>query len=288
MRFKHLLAQTIKRIFYPFIKLVIKYIPSSKIIIRSIYNILPSQWWLNAHNKPILVNIHDRGIGEYLFLKGEYAPARVTEIKKAVKKGDTVIDIGANIGYFTILLADLVGPKGRVYAFEPDPRNFSLLQKTIKKNNLTNVIAKQKAVSNKTGKSLFYQTNSWSSNTLTNINTNYISTVEVPIIALDDFLSRENHIKFVKIDTDGSEPLIIQGMVKLIQRSPGLKILTEYQPGNLKRYLNNPLDFIKIAKQCGLNFSAIFDSDNGQLPDLDITPLDQLPDNKNLDLLFTT
>ncbi len=286
MQLKEFIRRGIKQIFFPFAKIITKYIPGSRIIARGTYNLLPSEYWLNVHNVPFLVNIHDRGIGEYLFLRGEYALGRVAEIKEVVKQGDIVIDIGANIGYFTVLMANLVGPQGKVYAFEPDPRNFSLLQRTIKKNGFTSVIAEQKAISNKTGEFLLYQTRSWSSNTLTP--TNCVLTTKIQVITLDTFLSQEDHIDFVKMDMDGSEPLAIQGMVQLIRRSPNLRVLAEYQPGNLKRYLSNPLDFISIAEQCGLKLVAILDSDKGRLPNLDLSYLKYLADDKNLDLLFIT
>ena len=71
-------------------------------------------------------------------------------IKQEVKEGNNVIDIGANIGYFTLLFAKLVGPNGKVFAFEPDPTNFSILKKNIEENNYDNVILSQKAISDKT------------------------------------------------------------------------------------------------------------------------------------------
>lgn len=68
--------------------------------------------------------------------------------KKIVKEGDVVIDLGANIGYFALLAAKLVGPTGKVFAFEPEPQNFSYLKKNVELNNYTNVMIEQKAVSN--------------------------------------------------------------------------------------------------------------------------------------------
>ena len=71
--------------------------------------------------------------------------------KKEMKQGMIVVDIGAHIGYFTLLAARLVGETGRVFAFEPDPDNYSLLIKNVSVNGHDNVIPVQKAVSNKTG-----------------------------------------------------------------------------------------------------------------------------------------
>lgn len=280
------IEQSAMRVVFP-IATVLKYIPGGKTLGWRAYRLLTPnpERWVNVHGASLLTNIHDNGIGTALFLKGKYAEGRVTEIKCAVKEGDTVIDIGANIGYFTVLLANLVGTKGKVYAFEPDPRNFELLQCTIKRNNFTQVIAEQKAVSCDSGIAKFFQAESWAANTLTP--TSGLSSVKVKVVALDDYFA-ESNVSFIKMDMDGSEPLAIWGMKQLIQRSPNIHILAEYQPGNLKRYLVNPLDFISIAEQCGLKLQMIMDSEMGNLHNLDLVQLKELPDNENLDLLFAS
>lgn len=279
------LKQYLMRVVFP-VSIVVKYIPFGKNIAWRVYCLLTpdSERWVDVHGASLLTNIHDNGIGTGLYLTGKYAMGRIAEIMSAVKEGDTVIDIGANIGYFTVLLAKLVGEKGRVYAFEPDPRNFELLKRTIKQNNFTQVIAEQFAVSNRNGEVSFYQTKSWAANTL---NREYnLPSVEVDVVSLDVYLFIERNIRFVKIDTDGSEILAIQGMQNLIKQSPNIRILAEYQPSNLKRYLANPLDFIPLAEKCGLKLTAIMDSEKGRLPNLDLTPLRHLKDNDNLDIIF--
>ncbi len=282
------IKRSLLRAAFPLVERITNHIPGSKKLAWAVYSLMTarSERWMNVRGTPLLVNIHDKGIGTLLFLQNRYASARVAEIQKVVKEGDVVIDIGANIGYFTVLLANLVGPRGRVYAFEPDPRNFALLLRTIERNGYTQVVAEQKAVSNKAGEFLFYQTIGWASNTL--IPGNHVSAVNVQVVTLDDFLCDEHQVHFVKMDTDGSEPLAIQGMTQLIRRSPNLRVLAEYQPGNLKRYLNNPLEFLTTAEECGLRLATILDSDSGRLPSLDLASLKQLADDVNLDLLFTT
>jgi FkbM family methyltransferase len=259
--------------------------PASRKFVYLVYRVMfpKSERWLTVHGVPMLVNIHDFGIGTQLFLQKGYAQARVDEIKKIVKEGDTVIDIGANIGYFTVLLAKIVGSKGRVFAFEPDPRNAKLLQRTIQRNGWSNVFLEQKAVSSKSGKIILYQTHSWAGNALTPCEA--VSKVEVEVVGIDSII-HEFNVGFVKMDMDGSEPLAIIGMKNLIRRSPNLRILAEYQPDNLRRYLSEPLDFITIANKNGLVLEAILDSDSGRLPTLDLLPLQNLEGDKNLDLLF--
>src|SRR5260370_42227562 len=88
------------------------------------------------------------------------------------------------------------------------------------------------------------------------------------------------------MDIDGSEPLVIEGMKRTIERSKEIHILTEYQPGNLKRYYSDPLEFLTTAHQLGLKLEAILDTEMGRLPSLDVEHLRRVPDNVNLDLLF--
>lgn len=77
-------------------------------------------------------------------------------MEKIIKKGDIVIDCGANIGYYSLLFSKLVGESGKVFAFEPEPTNFFLLQKNLKENNITNVKALNLAVSDKEGESVLF------------------------------------------------------------------------------------------------------------------------------------
>lgn len=69
-----------------------------------------------------------------LSINGVYEPFETELVQKEIKRGDVVLDIGANIGYWTLIFAKLVGEEGRVFAFEPDPTNFALLNNNIVKN----------------------------------------------------------------------------------------------------------------------------------------------------------
>lgn len=81
-----------------------------------------------------------------LSIHGIYEPLETELAKKEVKKGNVVLDIGANIGYYTLIFAKLVGEDGKVFAFEPDPTNFALLKKNVEMNGYKNVMFVQKAV----------------------------------------------------------------------------------------------------------------------------------------------
>ena len=87
-----------------------------------------------------------------LSINGTYSEYETDVMKKIVKKGDVDLDLGANIGYYTLIFAKIVGKNGKVFAFEPDLTNFTLLKKNVEINGYKNVVLINKAVSDKTGK----------------------------------------------------------------------------------------------------------------------------------------
>jgi len=74
----------------------------------------------------------------HLAINGIWEPLETNLIKNKIKEGDIVLNIGANIGYYTLLIARLVGSNGKVFAFEPDLNNFKILKKNIEINNYKN------------------------------------------------------------------------------------------------------------------------------------------------------
>jgi len=91
-----------------------------------------------------------------LSINEEYDEFETKLIKKLITNGNTVIDLGANIGYYTLIFARLVGTQGKVFAFEPELNNFELLKKNITINGYENVIIINKAASDKIGKQELY------------------------------------------------------------------------------------------------------------------------------------
>ena len=81
------------------------------------------------------------GIVPWLLIDGVHEPAETRTIREQVPPGGSFVDVGANIGYYTVLAAIVAGPGGRVYGFEPEPVNFRTLKKNIELNGLKNVVA---------------------------------------------------------------------------------------------------------------------------------------------------
>jgi FkbM family methyltransferase len=137
---------------------------------------------------------------------------------KYIKERDIVVDIGANQGQYTIFLSKLVGQKGKVYAFEPDSRNFLILKHRTRK--LKNVIIERCAVGNKKSKVKFYLDKSSNVSTIhKDVVISPIASIEVDMVSLDDyFCNFKDDIALIKIDVEGSEPLVLEGMRDLINK----------------------------------------------------------------------
>src|ERR1700724_4253990 len=93
----------------------------------------------------------DLYIGGEIARTGSYEPFEMDLLLSLLNEGDIAVDIGANIGVYTLNMAQRIGAMGKVYAFEPEPTNFELLTKNVRENNLTNVICPELALSNKAG-----------------------------------------------------------------------------------------------------------------------------------------
>ncbi len=151
-----------------------------------------------------------------------------------LRRGDVVADVGANIGYYTVLAAMRVGPQGKVHAFEPDPVAFELLKKNVELNRLHNVVLEQKAVSNAPGSiRLFLSEENKGDHRIYQPEGEARPSVEVEAVALDDYFAGQPAPDFIKVDTQGAELVIYQGMAKTLERAESVVVAIEYSPIHL-------------------------------------------------------
>lgn len=198
-------------------------------------------------------------------------------IKGLIRKGMTVVDIGAHIGYYTLLAARLVGNNGKVYAFEPCPDNYKLLVKNIELNDLTNVTAEEKAVSDRTEYiSLFLDERHTGTHSFSESNVpQRLRSIEVETVSLDDYFNRnENHgiIDLIKMDTQGAECLIVHGGRETVQKSldnGDLKIVMEFWPYGQRNVGTDPGKLLQELGSYGFSFKHI-DQEHEQLVPMDI------------------
>jgi FkbM family methyltransferase len=178
--------------------------------------------------------------------------------RKKIKKGMDVVDVGANIGFYTVLFSKLVGRSGKVYAFEPDKKNFKFLQSVCK--NLQNTILINKAVGDKTGSIRLYESNLLNVDHVTYKSSEKRGSYPVDSVTLDDYFKNKK-IDFVKIDTQGFEYQVLNGMKDLIKKNKKISILCEFQTTYIKRAGKKVSDLLDFFKQNGLKTKIMRDKD---------------------------
>ena len=185
-------------------------------------------------------------------------------IKNNVKDGDNVIDLGANIGYFTLILAKLVGPTGKVFAFEPDPRNLALLKKNVEYNNYKNVIIVPKAVSNVNDKCTLYTgQKTFGQNKIykpKKTKTQKFIPIDSETVRLDDFFKTNgllDKISFIKMDVEGAEFLALSGMKEILKLNKNIKIFTEAEISYLEDAGSSYDQFIDLLTENDFTFSLV-------------------------------
>ena len=205
---------------------------------------------VNEYN--MYLDIHQFGISGTLavFRKREKVDTEI--VKKELKKGMKVIDIGSNIGYYALLEAGIVGEEGKVYSFEPDPRNIRLLKKNIKLNNFQEIIEFYPlAVSNQNSFQDFYlNKRSNVSSMISSENLSAEETIKVKTIKIDDFNQKD--IDFIRMDIEGYEVKAIDGMMNTLRETKKkLKILIELHPFSYTEKEFNFLERLKRLKEIG-------------------------------------
>lgn len=206
----------------------------------------------------------------YLSINGEYEVLETSLVKKVVKPGNIVVDIGAHIGYYTLIFAKLVGPTGKVFAFEPDPENFSLLKKNIEMNGYKNVILVQKAVADKNSKIKLYLSEKNKGDHRIYDSFDNREVVEVEAIKLDDYLKDYlDKINFIKMDIEGAEGGAILGMKNLLAQNKNIKLISEFWPIGLKRFGITAAEYLKILLAEGFTLYQINENKKKIVP---ITP----------------
>jgi FkbM family methyltransferase len=195
------------------------------------------------------------------YLSGAYERPVVRTFERIVRPGMTVVDVGANVGYYTVLASRLAGPTGKVFAFEPDPRMFAYLVRNVQDNRCTNVVARQAAVSDRAGRLGFAAD---AGGTDGHVSPQGVESVEA--VALDDLTGS---IDVVKMDIEGGEVHALAGMSGLVARCP-VTIVVEYHLEALLRAGSSREDFAAAIRRLG--FTRVVVIERGVTRDLEELP----------------
>ncbi len=143
-------------------------------------------------------------------------------ITRLTEPGFTAYDIGANVGIFSFLFLSLVGPRGHVYAFEPEPNNNECLSRSIEKAGTRNIMLDRRAIGDKVDDAMFDRRGGAFSGRLVSKNEKYNPTdniIEVRSTTLDTLVNDENFLPpdIMKIDVEGNEALVLFGMTAILR-----------------------------------------------------------------------
>lgn len=222
---------------------------------------------INCQGNKMYVNTEDSGIAPSLLTRGVYEPFETELIKKILIENMTVVNIGANIGYYTLIAASMVGPNGKVIAFEPEPRNYKLLVENIDKNGYRNVIPIQAAVSDKQGILKFFlsESNLGASSLAEKNIAKKGGFIEVETNLLDNFLSnytKDCKVDLIQVDAEGSEGLILDGASETISKNDKLKIVMEFWPYALNNVGTDALGLLRKIEKYGFKIGMIDEKNN--------------------------
>lgn len=179
--------------------------------------------------------------------------------RSRIKPGMTVMEIGANVGFYTLLFSGLTGEKGRVMAFEPEPLNFRLLARSAAENGRANITCRQAAVSDKSGKvNLYIYEESRGDNCIYDCGDGRPS-VETDAVSIDETLGPDGKVDFIKMDIQGAEYKAVLGMERTIRNSPGLTILCEFAPGLIRKAGDSPERLLNKFMEYGFTLNYLDD-----------------------------
>lgn len=223
-----------------------------------------------------------------LSINHEFEPLETKLIDEQLREGDVVLDIGANIGYYTLLAARKVGARGRVYAFEPDPINFSLLSQNVELNGYQNVVLVNKAVGETSEDLKLYLSDVNAGDHRTYDSDGGRRTITIPCTSMDDyFRGRESRVDFIKMDIQGFECRALRGMQETLGQSEKVRLTAEFWPHGLVRAGDSPEELIRLLELNGFKLYDI-DENTGSIGPVDVARLlaSHDPDTKSFTNLF--
>jgi len=197
-------------------------------------------------------------LGGTLFLRTYYLYKRLLErrqgelIRRLARTGSLAVDIGANVGYYTSIMAEAVGDRGVVLAFEPDADNLRLLQRAVGGAEHANVTVVPAAVGERNGTVRLYVNPDHPGDHRIYPAGTHEQSRDVEVWSLDDYLGKSGQtreLSLVKIDVQGAELQVLRGMRNTFAKYPQIQILLEFDPELLRQGGASAEDLIAFVNE---------------------------------------
>lgn len=202
---------------------------------------------------------------------GVFEATETALLQQLLQSGDTLLDIGANIGYYTLLAARAVGEQGHVYAFEPEPQNFHYLSHNVALNGFQQRVSLQAlAASDSNAQQALYLCAENQGMHRAYPSVLCQQAIDIQSVRLDDYFTEIPNIDFIKMDIEGYEYRALLGMTRCIQQQAQLTLLTEFSPASMTEVAlqvpnakgdNDALAFLDLLSHLGFKVYSIEDID---------------------------
>jgi len=219
---------------------------------------------LRRWNLPIFLPPRWRGVEKLVFVLREHYEPELIYLEKVLSSKSVFIDVGANLGIYTLVASRLVGQAGRVIAVEPSFQSFPVLQENIVLNRLTNVLALSVALAEKTAKAWLYQGKDPGQNSLGKDPSCNGAVEEVFTQTLDSVLldASIDKVDLIKMDVEGAEELVLRGANRVVTSERPM-IIFEFQPQAAQRLGLSPSGAWNLLE--GLNYEFFMVGPGGSL-----------------------
>ena len=208
----------------------------------------------------MFVDTRGNDLAPHLLIDGTWETNYTTLFEKLIRPGDTVLDLGAHLGVYTLLGALATGPTGRVEAFEPNPRFAALLARSLAVNGLSgHARVNNMAVGAEEGVAELLFSWAWGGGGHITVTPGHVpeggQTVACRVVAPDAFFPDPDfRVDVVKMDVEGTEARAIAGMRQLLARSPNAKVMFEFAPGMLAAQGSSAGELVQLFAELGFRF----------------------------------
>jgi FkbM family methyltransferase len=192
----------------------------------------------------------------YTGFKNRQDAFEIRLLQQHIRPGDVVLDIGANIGYYALILSRLVGKRGRVHCFEPDLQNFRHLDDAT--SAIGNVFINNKAVGSRTESLKIYTSNTLNVDHRTYKPDVYDRELEIQAVSIDDYVQKHiteegGRVDFIKMDIQGFEMEAVRGMQELLKQNADIKLISEFWPYGLRKAGHSALEYFRFLSDLGFH-----------------------------------
>ncbi len=210
----------------------------------------------------LLIDTRDSVLGPALLLNGLWETEITKWFKEALLPGHVFVDVGANVGYYTLLGSQLVGDGGHVFAVEAHPRMMELLHRNVIVNGRYNVETWHRAAWSRSETLKFHVRRHFIGNSSAGSLSDHgkelldddEDIVEVQAVTLDEILSGSPRVDLIKIDVEGAELQVVTGLARTLDSNPGITVMFEWSPGQIEMVGDDPRALLKLMRKHGFRF----------------------------------